>query len=143
MGKRNFAKEVAAIVPSMHIALARQQPKDLMKGKITFSQTVIVQLLSRKKYCKMTDIAKMLDVTKSAVTGFSDRLIKMQIIKRFRSRKDRRIVNVTLTPKGKALAKKLDNFRLKVIAKLFSSLNRKERAQYLHILQKITKNIKE
>ena len=143
MGKHNFAKEVAEIVPRMHIALARQQPKDLMKGKITFSHMVIVQLLSRKKCCKMTDIAKILGVTKSAVTGFSDRLLKIQIIKRFRSRKDRRIVNVTLTLKGKALAKKLDNFRLRIIAKLFSSLNQKERAQYLHILQKITKNIKE
>jgi len=143
MGKQNFAKEVAAIIPRMHIALVRQQPKDLMKGKITFSHMVIVQLLSRKKSCKMTDVAKILGVTKSAVTGFSDRLIKMQIIKRSRSRKDRRIVNVALTPKGKALAKKLYNFKLRVIAKLFSSLNQKERTQYLCILKKITRNIKE
>lgn len=141
MNLREFAKEVAGIIPTIHIELAKRQPDVFLKEKITFPQMVIISLLSGRNNCKMGDIAKILDVTKGAVTGLTDRLIKSGIIKRVRSKSDRRVVYVMLTSKGIRYAKRLNDFKLKIVSGLFSNISQKERAEYLKILRKLKKNI--
>ena len=141
MNIREFAKEVAAITPAIHMALVRRQPKALAKGKITFSQMVILGLLRAKKECKMGEISKALGVTKSAVTGITDRLIKSGLLRRSRSKSDRRVVYITLAPKGVNLSRQLRDFNLRVVSNLFSNISHGERSSYLAILRKVRKNI--
>ena len=136
-----FAKEVAVVMQPIHIYMIKRQPSALMKGKVTFPQMVIIGILHAKKECKMSDVSKILKVTKSAVTGLTDRLIKAGLLKRARSKRDRRVVKIRLTPKGASTARRLNNFTLKVIGGLFSNISQKERAQYLMILRKLQKNI--
>ncbi len=141
MAIREFAKEVLTIFPSIHAKVLKGQPAILEKGKITISQMVLLELVHAKKECKMTDVSKVLGVTKSAVTGLTDRLLSMGLLRRTRLRVDRRIVKIRLTPKGINIANKLKNYKLKMIRRLFVNISQKERAQYLGILKKIQKNI--
>ena len=141
MSLRDFAKKVAAITPSIHIMLIRRMPKMLAKGKMTFPQTVIMDILRARKICKMGDLSKALGVTKSAVTGITNRLIKAGLLKRINSRVDRRIINIQLTSKGAKLAREFGNYKLGLLQDLFSNINAKERLQYLRILGKLHRNI--
>lgn len=137
-----FAKEVVAITPSIHAAVLQRHPNVLSHGRVTIPQMFIMEALLSKKECNMTELAKMLGVTKSAVTGVIDRLIKERLVQRSRPERDRRVVKIHLTEKGAQLSKKLRDFQLRVIADLFSNINVNERTQYLHILQKVQKNIR-
>ena len=141
MEARDFTSEVARILPAIHTELVRRQPDFLLKGKMTFPQMLILDILGGQRECKMTDLARILGVTKSAVTGLTDRLIRSGLLKRMRSKQDRRIVNVALTPKGLDQAKKFKSFRLNMIASMFSTISETERTQYLRILRKLHRNV--
>ncbi len=136
-----FAKEVLTVFPSIHAKLLKGQPTVLKKGKITISQMVLLELLHAKKECKMSDISKFLGVTKSAVTGLTDRLIRAGFLQRTRLKRDRRVVKIRLTSKGLNIGNKLKKYKLKIIRQLFKNISQKERATYLGILKKIQKNI--
>lgn len=141
MNIHKFAKEVLTIFPPIYAKVLKGQPAILKKGKITISQMVLLESLHAKKECKMSDASKVLGVTKSAVTGITDRLLRMGLLRRTRLRVDRRIVKIRLTPKGINIANKLKNYKLKMIRRLFATISQKERMQYLDILKKIQKNI--
>ena len=141
MDIKKFSKETIKIITPIHIAFIRLQPNVLTKGKISFPQMVIMEILRLKRTCKMSDVSYALGVTKSAVTGLTDRLIKAGFIQRSRSTHDRRIVNITFTPKGANLARKLYKSKLKTIESLFSGLSSSERSHYLSILKKINRNL--
>lgn len=137
MNIKEFSKETLAITPAIHARFVKGLPESLIKGRITLAHTVILDMLSIKKECRMSDISKSLGVTKGAVTGFADRLIKTGFLRRARSKSDRRVVNVTLTKNGLAISKKITDYRLKLIKNLFVGISSKERAQYIAILRKI------
>ncbi len=141
MNISKFAKEVLTVFPSIHAKLLKGQPTILKKGKITISQMMLLELVHAKRECKMSDVSKALGVTKSAVTGITDRLLRMGLLRRTRLRVDRRIVKIRLRPKGIDIANKLKNYKLKMIRRLFATISQKERTQYLDILKKIQKNI--
>jgi len=76
-------------------------------------------------------------ITTSAVTGLTDRLIRAKFISRVRGIKDRRIVLVSLTDKGKDVVKKLQLYREKTVRKAFRNLTEKEQTEYLRLIRKI------
>jgi DNA-binding MarR family transcriptional regulator len=141
MDIQKFSKEVLRVFPSIHAKLLKGQPAVLSKGKITISQMVLLELLYAKNESKMSDISDALGVTKSAVTGLTDRLIKAGFLQRTRLKTDRRIVKIRLTAKGLSIGSKLENYKLKMIRQLFKSISQKERTQYLNILKKIQTNL--
>ena len=141
MTLKDFSKEVASILPYIHVELLKRQPAELVKSKISFTQMVILGILSKMDNTKMGDLSKTLGVTKSAVTGLIDRLIRSGLARRSRSKEDRRIVRVSLTTKGLNFSKKMDDFKLNSIGSLFSNINQDERVQYLEILRKLRNNI--
>jgi DNA-binding MarR family transcriptional regulator len=142
MDIREFSREVSAIMPSIHVELVKRQPDFLLQEKMTFPQMIMLNILDARREYKMGDLSRILGVTKGAVTGLTDRLIKGGLLRRYRSKEDRRIVYVALTPKGVKRTGQLANFRLKLIASLFSNITRRERVQYLNILRKVQKNIR-
>jgi len=143
MDIRKFSEKIIDVTPPIQAMFLRGLPDILKGGKVTFPQMFILEMLRTKKACKMSDIAKALDVTKSAVTGLVGRLIKARLMRRERLELDRRIVRVSLTSKGTRFSKTMHNHQLKMISKLFSGISSKERVQYLGILNKIHKKITE
>ena len=136
-----FSKKVSEIIPSIHIAVLKSQPEFISKTALTIQQLMLMETLRFAGASKMSDIAKLLGITKSAVTGLADRLIKGKYASRSKASGDRRVIKLELTPKGKEFARKMAEYRLKMIRKLFSNINEKDRSRYLGILLKIKKNI--
>ena len=138
---REFAREVASLMHAIHATFVRQQPDALMKGRLILSHVVIIDMLRKENECKMSDISEKIGITRSAVTGLVDRLIREGVLRRLRSRKDRRIVRIKLTQRGMKLSNKLNDFRMHIIMTLFKNVSSRERLQYLCILRKLHKNI--
>jgi MarR family transcriptional regulator, transcriptional regulator for hemolysin len=72
---------------------------------VTGSSAIAALLILAKaaKPLKTSELSKETGVTTAATTGTLDRLVKQDLVERFRPEDDRRKVMVMLTPKGAAL----------------------------------------
>jgi DNA-binding MarR family transcriptional regulator len=69
----------------------------------TSALSTLLILAKADKPLKSSDVSKETGVTTAATTGTLDRLVKQDLVERFRPEDDRRKVMVMLTPKGAAL----------------------------------------
>jgi len=136
-----FAKRLSGILPDMMGEFTKGQKNELTRGIISLPQMTILQYLYRRRSCIMSDIANLLSVSMSGATGLVDRMIKNRLLKRNRSKKDRRIVEITITPRGKKVARSVMQQQYKMIKKMFGKISRDERRKYLNILKKVHKQL--
>ncbi len=136
-----FAKRLSGILPDMMREFTKGQKNELTRGIISLPQMTILEYLYRKDTCIMSDIANLLSVSMSAATGLTDRMIKNKLLKRSRSIKDRRVVKITITPRGRKVARSVMLQRYKMIKKIFGKISIEERRKYLGILKKVHKGL--
>lgn len=73
------------------------------KHKLSINKLQAVALLSLSER-RISELAKIINVTPAAMTGLIDSLQLEHIVKRNRSNSDRRIISISLTEKGKEVA---------------------------------------
>jgi len=132
-----FADKINQIMPVISKEFARHQTNDLYKGKITFPQFLILELLYNDEESNMTDLAKFMHVTTAAMTGIVERLVRDKYVQRAYEPEDRRIIKVKLTEKGSALVKTISNQRRKMVIDIFGKISDADRQEYLRILTHI------
>ena len=139
MGKKihKFAEELSVIIPMMHREIVRSQARAFKTGDITFTQMVVLHLLSERGVCSMTEIAKMFSITSSGATGIVDRMVRAAFLKRVTVPQDRRVINIKLTVKGKKVINALMKHRKKIIVEMFRNISAKEREAYLNTVKKV------
>ena len=83
---------------------ARQHSQTLMrKHGVTAAQLSALRVLERHGDLTHSELAQMLLLSASTVSGMVDRLVKGKLVSRVRSQKDRRLVRVVLSAAGKEL----------------------------------------
>jgi DNA-binding MarR family transcriptional regulator len=117
----------------------KKQTDALGRGKITVPQYLSLDLLKSHGFLKMKDIAKELNISLPAATGLVDRLYRMGMVKRTYDERDRRLIIITLTSKGKQTLEQIRSQRQKAIQQVFGKLTEKERLTYLRIVRKLKK----
>lgn len=84
-----------------------EQLQTASKHKLSLNKTQAIILLSLSAR-RITELAKLLNVTPAAMTGMIDALQMDHIAKRVRANsKDRRVVNIMLTEKGNDIAREI------------------------------------
>ncbi len=141
-GHVDFGGEVSRMLPLIMREATRMEMTVFSEGRLAIPHVVILDLLSEKGSCKMGELAEMLHVTMSAVTGIVDRMIELSLVKRERSREDRRVVLVALLKKGDETAMRLREDRRKVTNKIFSALTESEKREYLKLLGKVYNSLR-
>ncbi|MGN6517080.1 MAG: MarR family winged helix-turn-helix transcriptional regulator [Rhizomicrobium sp.] len=103
---------------------------------LTFTQWISLMGLREGVAETSADLARHLNHDAGAVTRVVDELEKRGLVRRERSKSDRRVVNLTLTPQGRAVAKQyvppivdfwntvMDEFSNKEISQLIELLSR-------------------
>jgi len=137
-----FSEELAqaiTYIQRLASSMLKKRADALIQGKITFPQYVALEALNSDKPLKMKDIAKTLKISLPAVTGLVSRLVAMRMARRVYDERDRRVIFIVLTDKGKKIIEQTREARKKIISEIFSVLSEGERQAYLGILQKIKK----
>ena len=133
----DFADKIMETMRMFARGFGKKHNNELCRGKITMPQFIILDFLSTRHDAMMTDVAKYLEISTAAVTGMMDRLQKSGYLGRVHDVKDRRIVRLKLTSKGKKLVVKIHEERRQMIITMFSKISQPERDEYLRILTKI------
>jgi DNA-binding MarR family transcriptional regulator len=135
----DFGSEIAKIAPIMLREVTRRHRHIFEKQNV--SSIVILDLLREKGPCKMKEVSAVLNLTMGAVTGIVDRMIKEGLVKRERSRDDRRVVNIMLLRKGKKIADKIKEARRNISNDIYSVLTAGEKKEFLRLLRKVFDDI--
>ncbi len=136
-----FSRQVAEVMPLMLRAFARREDNDLVRGKISFPQMIALDLAAHKSRLKMCELAGALSIQMSSATVLVDRLVRQGMLKRERDDRDRRLVWVSATAKGKKIVGHIMEQKRLSIREIFGGLNAEERGQYLAILLKVRQNL--
>ena len=102
--------------------LNRDLKREMIKLDLGLSHFYILTTLYREKVLSSGNLAKSLDVKNSTITSLVDRLVKLSLVKRRRCERDRRVVLVELTDKGKKLTEKLLTLRKKRLKEIVKEL---------------------
>ncbi len=91
----------------------------------------------------MSEIALALDITMGTLTTAVDKLIKKGYVERSRSTTDRRIVNVSLTKRGKLAYRIHEKFHLDLVAVIMDDFTPQEEEILLTALRKLNTHLKD
>ena len=134
---REKARKIQDNLEKIHRRLFSQVLSDLNKAKLSVAQYNLISLLADEGVCTMTRAARCLYVTTSAVTAMTDRLTKKKMVKRKRSRRDRRIVEIAITDKGREMVAKIrrhiENFYIPIL----ESLGKKNSKELIKLQEKM------
>lgn len=106
-GNRNGFEKVLEAAMGVAEAWNERTAKWLRENSITFAQFKAILLLNRAGSQTLSQLSEGLSRARCTVTGLVDRLEAKGLVKRRRSRDDRRQVYVSLTDKGRELAQEL------------------------------------
>lgn len=133
----DFADRLNQLMPEIMRGFMRRQTNELLKGRITLPQLLILNFLDKEGESNMTHLAQFLNVSTPAATGIVDRLVKYGYLIRVFEPEDRRIIKIRLTAKGLTLVQKINQQKRQSIIDVFSQISREERDDYLKILTRI------
>lgn len=137
----DFGSEMAKIMPVFLREVARSQEGTFTKGDMAVSHIVVLEILKEKGPSTMSELSESMNLTMSAVTGIIDKMIEQGLVKRERPKEDRRVVKVTLLPKGLKHANQINDWRKNVANDLFAVLSEEERREYLKLIKKVCESI--
>ena len=88
-------------------------------GNLIRPHFAIMGILYEKNNTRVTELAKILAVTKPQITFLVDQLVKMEVVERHPDSSDRRVINLVLSEKGRALLEEIkqrvkENVRLRL-----------------------------
>lgn len=132
-----FYKRMDDLMPKLIRESVKKGTDAVTKGEITVPQMLVLEILYQKGECIMSELADDLSITTSAVTGLIDRMIKLNLVSRSRDEKDRRVVRVKITKKGKNAVDKIIEQRHRMIVDTFEKISKEEREKYLEIMEKV------
>lgn len=133
-----IAEEVAMLMPM----IARRILLGFFQSvSITQTQIFTIITIAEGAPIRLSELSQKLNISAPTVTGIVDRLEKMRYVRRIPDRADRRAINVDLTPKGRALAKKFKSTITSKWKELLARLPEQEQEQYAAILRKIQRGM--
>ncbi len=139
MNIEEFAQRVIELSPQIAKGFMQQKHNYLTSGEITLPQFWVLEYLSRNGKSKMNNLAKHLKISPAATTGLIGRLITQELVARKDDSRDRRIVYIELTSKGKDIICSIKKQKIRALIKIFNRISPKDRNNYLDILEQIVK----
>ncbi|AEN88507.1 transcriptional regulator [Priestia megaterium WSH-002] len=79
-----------------------------LKSYIPLNEFLALHLLYKEGNHIVSEIAEHMHISNSSMTCISDRLMEREFVTRVRSQKDRRVVYLSITDKGKAFAEEME-----------------------------------
>lgn len=107
-------------------------------GGFNEKELQVIVFVGQNTDAKMTDISENLNSPLSTLTSVVDKLVEKKFLTRVHSVEDRRVVNVTLTPKGKNSYKTFLNRRDNMAEKVLSLYTREEQGVFIGFLDKMS-----
>src|SRR3989338_1342089 len=157
MDLQEFSKRMMEVLPRCRRDFFRYEHGYISRGKISMPQFDVLEYRSssgrepigrrepngHRGACLMTELARTFHISKPAATGLIDRLIAQKLVERLLSAKDRRVVKVRLTAKGRQAVSSVLERRRQNLVKIFAHISASDRRQYVRTLEQVVQILKQ
>lgn len=129
MDKNEVKKEISKQLFESYSLTMQLEKKELAASRfndLNIKDLHIIYTIAVNKNLTITEIAKKLCLTKATLTSTIDKLEKLKYVLRERNNKDRRVINITLTKKGRLLYRLYDKLHKEYMENLFGELSSSE-----------------
>jgi DNA-binding MarR family transcriptional regulator len=110
---------------------------NLLGEEISTNEFIVLKFLAQHGPRRVTDISNELVVSASHITVVTDALVKKGFISRHRPEGDRRVVQITLTEKGKATLEELEVKKSAYMKSRFHPFTDVELDSFLRLMKKL------
>lgn len=104
----------SAMMEFMEQALKRE-----LNEELTVSQYKLLKLVARTEAETISDIASFLNISNAASSKAVDRLVRRDVLQRREDERDRRVMHLSLTPKGKRILDRYEDAQYQTLETLF------------------------
>jgi DNA-binding MarR family transcriptional regulator len=123
---------------------SRRVTKELARrADLTGPQLTVVKMLEQVGELSLSELSDRIRAQNSTVTGIIDRMEREQLVVRERSKEDRRVVYIRLTPKGKKLAEEMPIETWQIFRDALDSLTASEVKELVKILGKLARRVRQ
>ncbi|MGO4333096.1 MarR family winged helix-turn-helix transcriptional regulator [Cupriavidus sp. 2TAF22] len=120
--------------------LAHEVEQEVNGLDITHAQATCLMMLAAGRGNTVTDLGRELSTDMGSVTRLLGRMEKRGLIERQRSDADRRVVDVSITPSGRALLEALPGIYCRVLNRHFRDFSEAELQTFRSMLHRIIGN---
>lgn len=111
--------------------------KEQMDNDLTNDQHYTLRYMIKVGSCTSSELAEAFDVQKSAITAIINRMWEKGLIQRTRDEKDRRVVYLTVTDKGKELYLETEERIYKLVGSFIKKFELSEIKQFIETYEKL------
>lgn len=140
---QTFAADMQQLMPAFLGAMIRREKNAISQGIITLPQFLGLSFLHHNPGSPVKAFAATLGLQLSSASGLIDRMVRNGLIRRERSKTDRRVVLLTLKSKGERMVDEILEQKKQSVAEIFAPLSAEERTTYLELMQKVVGNLDE
>jgi len=121
---------------------SRRMTKELARrANLTGPQLTVIKMLEGIGDLSLSELSEKIRAQNSTVTGIIDRMEREDLVMRSRSTEDRRVVHISLTEKGRRIAKEIDVEPMEIFRSALETLSPSETKELMKILTKIAKRV--
>ena len=124
-------------------ALRRNYDRQLKDFGLTPCQFEVLIILCEEDGILLSELGRRVSRDGPTITGVIDRMEKKVLVKRKRDSRDRRVVKVILTSKGKGMEEQLSLTKKQILEKITKDLSTRELTLLDTVLVKMMKNVEE
>ncbi len=145
-GRANVQTDVDRIVEAIVYLYteSRRVTKELARAHgLTGPQVTALKLLEGFGTLSLSELGARMSAKSSTVTGLVDRMERDGLVRRRRSREDRRVIHLEATPAGLAVAGAVPVTAMEIFGDALRSLSREDRAELTRILGHLAERVRE
>lgn len=110
---------------------------------LTGPQLTVIKLLEGFGDLSLSSLSERISAQNSTVTGIIDRMEREGLVRRERSKTDRRVVYIRLSDAGSKLAKKITVEPMEILRSTLATLDERDAKDLLRILTKLQSRVRE
>ena len=141
MKKDLFRHELNHLLVSTYQTIEKAEQKSINKGsavRVSIAEIHLIEAVGRGKGPKtISALAARLGITLASVTVGVNKLVKKGLLQKKRSDKDGRVMCVTLTPAGRRIYRRHEEFHAYMVDSAISGLTQEEKYVMLKGIQKL------
>lgn len=123
---------------------SRRITKELARrADLTGPQLTVVKMLEQIGDLSLSELSERIRAQNSTVTGIIDRMEREGLVVRERSKEDRRVVYIRLTPKGRRLAEEIPVEPMEIFRSALETLTASETRELVRILGKVARRVRQ
>ncbi|WP_248925188.1 MarR family winged helix-turn-helix transcriptional regulator [Paenibacillus hamazuiensis] len=89
---------------------------------LSLPQVALLQALSREGIYKVSDLAEVVCITTGGLTLICDKLEEKELIERTRDEVDRRLVYISISPKGRKVVQSIQGLKGELVSRMFEGI---------------------